>query len=415
MGAFLSVIGFLGFIVFFIMSIVSAFRKTRKGKQRLLFAGIFFIVMFIGGAITPTTKQISSSVTSNNGTAKQVATATDTKKNVETQTQSNQNSKETATTITKSVTPSASKSTATSATNNNQTSSAATSNLISAVVTKDVDGDTIKVSVNGNNETIRMLLIDTPEDVDPVKPVEPFAYQAADYAKGVLPVGKHIYLQIGKKGYEKDKYNRLLAYVYITPTDMYNKDVVKKGLARVAYIIPPNTDHLSDLQAAQNYAESNKLGIWSLAGYVTSNGYNLTESCAYAKSNGYSTKGCGSTTTKTTTSTHVVSKPSSSTTNSSTSTRAGANVTTSVAGSSLNVSHGDYASVSIKTKPGATGTIEVDYNSGPSKAAGLVTETADSSGNITWTWKVGTRTALGSYPVIITVSGTTITKTLTVN
>ena len=262
------------------------------------------------------------------------------------------------------------------------------SNLVPATVSKNVDGDTIHVKLKGKDETVRMLLIDTPEDVDPYKPVEPFGYTAANYAKSVLPVGKHIYMQLGKKGYERDKYHRLLAYIYLTPTDMYNKDVVKKGYARVAYIYKPNTDYLSDLQSAQNYAKSKKLGIWSISGYVTSSGYSLTKSCSYAKSNSYSTAGCGATSSK-------------GTTLSST--------------KGLNVKHGDEASVSVKTKPGARGTIEVDYSSGPSKAAGLGPKTADKSGNITWSWRVGTSTKSGNYPVIIKVNGSTIKKTLTVH
>jgi micrococcal nuclease len=182
---------------------------------------------------------------------------------------------------------------------------------------------------------------------------------------------------------------------------MYNKDVIKKGYARVAYIYPPNTDHLSELKDAQSFAESQNLGIWSLSGYVTADGYSLTKSCDFAKRNGYSTRGCGTTTVTTTT--KPKPKPHITTT-----------VSTSVAGSSLNRSPGQYASVTVKTKPGAQGAIEVDYNSGPSTAQGLYPKTADSNGNISWTWKVGTRTAPGTYPVIITVNGSTITKTLTV-
>lgn len=83
-----------------------------------------------------------------------------------------------------------------------------------------------------------------------------------------------------------------------------------------------------------------------------------------------------------------------------------------VTGDGLDVSPGNEASVTIKTAPGAEGTIEVLYNSGPSKAKGLVPQTADSNGNITWTWKVGTRTAPGDYDVDITAGGKSITKTL---
>ncbi|GEO26065.1 hypothetical protein AAC03nite_18500 [Alicyclobacillus acidoterrestris] len=149
-------------------------------------------------------------------------------------------------------------------------------NLVPVVVTKVTDGDTIHVRMpDGEDKTIRMLLIDTPEDVKPNTPVEPFALDAAAFARQALPVGKQIYIEEGKPGHTTDKYGRLLAYVYITKTDMYNEDVVRKGLARVAYVYPPNTDHLAELEADQSYAKAHHLGIWTIPGYVTSKGYDL--------------------------------------------------------------------------------------------------------------------------------------------
>ena len=85
-----------------------------------------------------------------------------------------------------------------------------------------------------------------------------------------------------------------------------------------------------------------------------------------------------------------------------------------IASSVLDVSPGDYASITIHTAPGATGSIEVDYESGPSHAKGLYDQTADSSGNITWQWKVGTRTTPGNWPVIISANGQTIQTTVNV-
>lgn len=66
------------------------------------------------------------------------------------------------------------------------------------------------------------------------------------------------------------------------------------------------------------------------------------------------------------------------------------------------VSPGSYATVSVRTSGGATCSIVVDYASGPSKASGLVTKVAPSSGLLSWTWKVGTRTSAGTWPVYIT-------------
>lgn len=287
-------------------------------------------------------------------------------------------------------------------------------NLIAVVVSKNVDGDTIHVTMpNGKDEDIRMLLIDTPEDVSPTKPVEPFGIAATNYAKQVLPVGKHIYIEEGASGYKRDKYGRLLAYVYLTPTDMYNVDVVKKGLARVAYIYPPNTKYLSELKAAQSEAKAQQLGIWSLPNYVTPNGYSLQVACPYAQSKGYSTKGCPAST---------LTLPSTSSSNSSSPTggSVGSNGIPSSAGTAvtndqLNVRDGGEASITVHTPSSALATIEVDYKSGPSHAKGLQPERANSSGQITWSWKVGTNTTPGNYPVIIMVGSQTITKYLQVS
>lgn len=277
-------------------------------------------------------------------------------------------------------------------------------NLIPVVVAKNVDGDTIHVRrSNGKVEDVRLLLIDTPEDVSPSKPVEPFGYTAANYAKKVLPVGKHVYIEEGVSGYTRDKYGRLLAYLYITPHDMYNLDVVKKGYARVAYIYPPNTRHLNELQAAQNYAKVHHEGIWSIKNYVTSNGYNLSIACTYAESHGYSAHGCS-----------VTRSSSSSSKTRTAQSKASTSSQGTVTGNHLSVRDGGEASITIKTKPYASGNIEVDYKSGPSKAKGLGPKKANSQGVISWSWKVGSNTTPGTYNVIIRVGGQTITRHLVV-
>jgi len=65
---------------------------------------------------------------------------------------------------------------------------------------------------------------------------------------------------------------------------------------------------------------------------------------------------------------------------------------------------GGYATCSAHTVPGATCTIAVYYSSGKSTAAGLGPKVADAAGNVSWTWKVGTRTAPGSYRTVVTAS-----------
>jgi hypothetical protein len=65
------------------------------------------------------------------------------------------------------------------------------------------------------------------------------------------------------------------------------------------------------------------------------------------------------------------------------------------------VSRGGTAKVTIKTDAHADCSIEVTYNSGPSTAAGLGDKTANDSGSVSWSWRVGSNTARGSYPIDI--------------
>ncbi len=68
----------------------------------------------------------------------------------------------------------------------------------------------------------------------------------------------------------------------------------------------------------------------------------------------------------------------------------------------LTVPHGQNATLQVKTAPNTSCSIEVDYKSGPSTAAGLVPKTSDGADNVSWTWKVGANTTPGSWPIIVT-------------
>ncbi|WP_046180348.1 thermonuclease family protein [Domibacillus tundrae] len=121
-----------------------------------------------------------------------------------------------------------------------------------------VDGDTIKVTYKGKKETVRLILIDTPETKDPKKCVQLFGPEASDFTKKSL-LNKEVKLELGIQ--TRDKYGRILAYIYLNDV-MFNKTLLEKGLARVA-IFPPNTQYLEELQAAEAKAKKAKLGIWS--------------------------------------------------------------------------------------------------------------------------------------------------------
>lgn len=139
-------------------------------------------------------------------------------------------------------------------------------------VAKVVDGDTLTVAFsNGTKEKVRLLLIDTPESVHPTIGVQPFGVEASDYAKQVLKVGSKVTIEIGNP--ERDKYNRLLGYVFVDGKN-FNQLMLEKGYARVAYVYPPNTKYLDEFKKAEEIAKEQKLGIWSIPGYASEKGFN---------------------------------------------------------------------------------------------------------------------------------------------
>jgi len=126
-------------------------------------------------------------------------------------------------------------------------------------VVKVVDGDTIKINFDGSIESIRLIGMDTPETVDPRKPVQCFGEEASKKAKELL-LNKKVRLEDDPTQY--DKYGRLIKYVYLENGEMYNKKMIEDGYAHeYTYDIPYK--YQSEFQEAEKYARENKLGLWS--------------------------------------------------------------------------------------------------------------------------------------------------------
>ncbi|TKD69171.1 thermonuclease family protein [Pseudalkalibacillus hwajinpoensis] len=142
-------------------------------------------------------------------------------------------------------------------------------NTIPATVERVVDGDTLKVQVENREETIRLLLVDTPETKHPTKPVQPFGPEASQFAKDTLE-GKEVGIELDVS--ERDKYGRLLAYVWIGDS-MFNEMLLEEGLARVAYIYQPNVKYVDQFQTIQREAQEKAIGIWSMENYVQEEGF----------------------------------------------------------------------------------------------------------------------------------------------
>ena len=136
-----------------------------------------------------------------------------------------------------------------------------------------IDGDTVKVKFEdeSNSVSVRLLLIDTPEDT---KQKQYLGDVATSFAKDELDVGSTIYLETD--GNSTDKYGRYLGYLWYEEDGeykMYNEEVVSEGLARVGYIYDA-VRHLDVLKEAQYEAKQKNKNIWAIDNYVTDRGFN---------------------------------------------------------------------------------------------------------------------------------------------
>lgn len=128
-------------------------------------------------------------------------------------------------------------------------------------VTKVVDGDTIKVDINGTVESVRLIGIDTPETVDPRKAVECFGKEASDYAKNLM-TGERVRLESDPSQGDRDKYSRLLRYVYLENGTLVNQLMITQGFA-YEYTYDKPYKHRLSFKTAQATAETGGIGLWA--------------------------------------------------------------------------------------------------------------------------------------------------------
>lgn len=142
---------------------------------------------------------------------------------------------------------------------------------IPAKVVETIDGDTIKVSVNGKIETVRYILIDTPESKSPKTCVQFYAKEAFLRNSELVKGGK-VTLEF-EQGNTRDSYGRLLAYVYVDGVSIQGT-LLQEGYARVAYIMNPPYKYLERFRKEENLAKKEKINIWSRWGFVSNWGFN---------------------------------------------------------------------------------------------------------------------------------------------
>lgn len=124
-----------------------------------------------------------------------------------------------------------------------------------------VDGDTVKVNINGTIETLRLIGMDTPETVDPRKPVQCFDKEASNKAKELLN-GKKVRIEEDPTQGELDKYGRRLAYIYREDGLFFNKYMIEQGYAH-EYTYNTPYKYQTEFKVAQKSAQENLRGLWS--------------------------------------------------------------------------------------------------------------------------------------------------------
>lgn len=214
-------------------------------KKILYGIGIVFVLFILIGLIAPTPKQSNNQTPEKEKVEEKVSTTQP--KPVSPIVKTNEEIKDSTPIVTKTETP--------------RVNPVVANNYTYYSVSSIVDGDTLKINMNGNIETLRLIGMDTPETVDPRKTVQCFGKEASNKAKELL-TGKKVRIEKDPTQGERDKYNRLLAYIHLEDGLFYNKYMIANGYAH-EYTYNTPYKYQSEFKAAQKSAQANLLGLWS--------------------------------------------------------------------------------------------------------------------------------------------------------
>jgi len=134
-------------------------------------------------------------------------------------------------------------------------------------VVKVIDGDTISIIKDGETVTLRLIGLDTPETVDPRKPVQCFGKVASDKAEELL-TGKMVRLEFDASQGTLDKYGRTLAYVFLpahadVPAEIFfNEYMIAEGYGH-EYTYNLSYKYRKEFKEAQRRAREEKRGLWA--------------------------------------------------------------------------------------------------------------------------------------------------------
>jgi micrococcal nuclease len=141
-----------------------------------------------------------------------------------------------------------------------------------------VDGDTLEITVNGQEEKVRLIRVDTPEKYDSDKlrrdasrtgqdeqTINELGHRASEFTESLVPEGSQVRLEYDQQS--RDQYNRLLAFVWLLDGRMLNEMILCDGYANALTRYPFHSDYMERFRACERQARGGEKGRWG-AGLV---------------------------------------------------------------------------------------------------------------------------------------------------
>jgi micrococcal nuclease len=122
-------------------------------------------------------------------------------------------------------------------------------------VVRVVDGDTLLLD---GNERVRLIGVDTPESVDPRRPVEHFGKEASAFLRRMAE-GKRVRLAFDQE--RKDRYGRTLAYVHLEDGSLLNGEIIRQGYGHAYTRFPFR--YAEEFRAYEREAREQRRGLWA--------------------------------------------------------------------------------------------------------------------------------------------------------
>lgn len=125
-----------------------------------------------------------------------------------------------------------------------------------------VDGDTVILRIDGRQERVRLIGMNTPESVDPRRPVECLGKEASAKATEILTAGMPVHTEPDPTQDVRDRNGRLLLYLWTPDGVLFNEQMIRLGFASEFTFAAPYR-YQNQFRAAEREARAAKRGLWA--------------------------------------------------------------------------------------------------------------------------------------------------------